>query len=162
MTNNFKESVEIFTDGSCSTEHKVGGWAALILLNNNQIMLEGRELETTHNRMELLSVIKAIEHSKIQNLSDHKIIINSDSQYVVQLINRKEKLKSSRFLTRAGIPIQNRDLVELIISYIDSLNIEFIKVKAHQKKGDSENFNRDVDKTSRKIVREYVRKNFSN
>jgi len=34
--------------------------------------------------------------------------------------------------------------------------IDFVKVKAHQKVSDTKNYNRFVDKLCRKLVREYV------
>jgi len=159
MMNNLKNEINIYTDGSCNPVHKIGGWAAILIFDDEEILLKGEELETTHNRMELLSVIKALEYIENQNLTDCKIIVYSDSQYVVKLIERKVKLVAADFFTKKGSAIQNKVLVEKIIDYIESLNLHFVKVKAHQKKSDSKNYNRDVDKISRKIVREYVRKN---
>jgi len=153
-------TIKIYTDGSCNTQFKIGGWAAILLIEDREITLQGQVSETTHNRMELLSVIKALEYITLQNLNEYKIIIYSDSQYVVKLTDRKEKLISAGFLTKKGNIIQNKDLVEMIIFYIESLNLQFVKVKAHLKKTNIRNYNRDVDKLSRKIVRECVRKNF--
>ncbi|MCP4136085.1 MAG: hypothetical protein GY754_34260 [bacterium] len=152
-----KNKIDIFTDGSCNPVFKIGGWAAILLFDEEEILLQGNELESTHNRMELLSVIKALEYIEKHNLVNYSISIHSDSQYVVKLIDRKNKLVSANFLTKKGSTIPNKDLVEKIFYFIDSLDLGFVKVKAHEKKSDLKNFNRDVDKISRKIVREYVR-----
>lgn len=160
MMNNSTDDINVFTDGSCNHVYKVGGWAAIVLVGEQEILLQDKELETTHNRMELLAVIRALEFIEDQNLSHYRIIIYSDSQYVVRIIERKDKLKTANFITKKGSLIQNKDLVEQIINYIESLNLEFVKVKAHQKKTEKRNYNRDVDKRSRKIVRDYVKKNF--
>ncbi len=157
MMKNSKNEIHIFTDGSCNHIHRIGGWAAILLFDDEEILLEGKELDTTHNRMELLSVIRALEHIEDQNLTNYKIIIYSDSQYVVKLIERKEKLTASNFSTNKGNPVRNKELVEKILYFIDSLNPDFQKVKAHQKKSSLRNYNRDVDKISRRIVREHVR-----
>lgn len=161
MQENLNKKITIFTDGSCNHIYNIGGWAAILLIDNTEILLKGKELNTTHNRMELLSVIKALEYIENKNLNTRKILIKSDSQYVVKIIERKEKLKTSNFLTKKGNSIKNKILVEKIIDYIERLDLAFLKVKAHQKKSETRNYNRDVDKISRKIVREYVRTNFS-
>ena len=151
--------ITIYTDGSCHTQHKIGAWASIILVNHKEITLSGFELNTTHNRMELLSVIKAFEFIETEKFQYSKIILKSDSQYVIGIQDRKEKLQKANFITKKGNEIQNKDLVLQLINFIEKLNIEFIKVKAHQKKTSERNINREVDKLSRKIVRDSVKKN---
>ena len=46
-------SAEIYTDGSCHTQQCIGAWAAIILIDQQKIVLSGRENDTTHNRMEI-------------------------------------------------------------------------------------------------------------
>ena len=107
--------------------------------------------------MELLAVIKAFEFIKDKNFEFDKIILKSDSQYVIGIQERKEKLKRANFITKKGTEIQNKDLVQRLIHFIEKLPLEFIKVKAHQKKTSERNINREVDKISRKIVRDKVK-----
>ena len=148
--------VTVYTDGSCNPKFKVGGWASLLISEKGEITLQGGEMETTHNRMELLSVIKSLDYIT-KNFPDHgRILIHSDSQYVVRIPERMEKLERNNFLTRSKKPVKNIDLVKRIIGYTRLLDIEFIKVEAHQKSGKTENYNRTVDRLSRKIVREYT------
>ncbi len=149
--------INIYTDGSCHTELKIGAWAAIILCPKESITLTGEAYDTTHNRMELLAAIEALNYiKKNSDLAQEQIVICSDSQYVVELLDRKDKLQAGNYLTKKGLPRQNADLVKQLISYMESLNLDFIKVKAHQKKTDTENYNRTVDKLSRKIVRQLV------
>ena len=156
-----KTIIEVYSDGSCNPKFKIGGWAAIIFFQNKKMMLKGIQFNTTHNRMELLGTIKALEYIKENFLKFNYIKIYSDSQYLVRLLERKEKLKKSNFLKKSGEPIQNNDLVKDIVTYIDSMHIEFIKVKAHQKKSDKKNFNREVDILSRNLIRTYIKENFS-
>lgn len=150
--------IEVYTDGSCHTQLKIGGWAALLFINDSKIVLQGSADNTTHNRMELIAVIKAIEYV-LKNLPEIKIIkIFTDSQYVEQIPFRATKLLSKDFKTKAGNELQNTDLIKELIQLINSTNIEFIKVKAHQKAADIPNYNRVVDKLSRKIVRKQIGK----
>lgn len=156
-----KTIIEVYSDGSCNPKFKIGGWAAIIFFQNKKMILKGIQFNTTHNRMELLGTIKALEYIKENSLKFNYIKIYSDSQYLVRLLERKEKLKKSDFLKKSGEPIQNNDLVKNIVTYIDSMHIEFVKVKAHQKKSDKKNFNREVDILSRNLIRTYIKENFS-
>ncbi|HFC01355.1 MAG TPA: ribonuclease HI [Phaeodactylibacter sp.] len=150
--------VQIYTDGSCHTQLKIGGWAAVILWKKEKIELVGHQLDTTHNAMELLSVIQAIDFLKKNNIAFSKIEIISDSQYVVRILERKEKLKRNNFLTKKNKPIRNVELVKNLISKIESLPLFFTKIKAHQKKTKEVNYNRMVDVLAREQVRFWVQK----
>ena len=153
--------IKIYTDGSCHTKHRIGAWAAIILNDDIETDLYGLETDTTHNRMELQAILNALEYLKSNDLKSSSVLIYSDSQYAVKIMERKDKLKTAKFKTKKGNSIQNNDLVQQLIEYIETMSLKFIKVKAHQKKSDIRNYNIDVDKRSRKIVRDYIRNNFS-
>lgn len=148
-------AIEIYTDGSCNPQLKIGGWAALIIDNENRHLIKGIKKQVTHNSMELLAVINAVEFVENNKLKYKKIVVYTDSQYVADLVVRKNKLKQNNYLTKKGKSIQNVELVKKIVSLLSSQNIEFIKVKAHQKHSENNN-NRIVDKVSRKIVRDWI------
>ena len=150
--------IEIFTDGSCNPQQKVGAWAALIFYDNEKIVLQDTVSDTTHNRMELIAVIKSIEYVLKELPGNKPIKIYTDSQYVEKIPDRTRKLVSKDFKTKKGTLIQNADLVQKLIYLYDSESIEFIKVKAHQKASDVPNYNREVDKLSRKLVRQQISK----
>ena len=152
-----KTIIKIYTDGSCHTKLKIGAWASVILFLDKKIELSGKALETTNNRMELTAVIETINYLIKNKLNFSKLKIYTDSQYVEQLSFRKKKLKRNNFITKKGTPIQNVDLVKKMINFIETIELEFIKVKAHQKKTDIINYNIVVDKLSRKIVRQTVK-----
>jgi ribonuclease HI len=149
--------IEIYTDGSCHTQLKIGAWAAIVLINNTPKTLEGIVKNTSHNRMELLGVIKALEYIKMQKIEFSKINIYSDSQYVVNIPDRKEKLILKNYLTNKETPIQNSDLIQDLINWLETSPIEFIKVQAHQKKSNIINYNREADKIARRLVRNAVK-----
>ena len=156
LMNNLSHDIEIYTDGSCHTQLKIGAWAAIIIVNNKKEILKGKEFETTHNRMELLAVINSIKHV-LANFSNFNLLkIYSDSQYVVNLNNRKEKLLTNKFITKKGKELNNIDLLAELISFMEMPNIKFIKVKAHQKQTEVENINIEVDIIVRQIVRDAV------
>ena len=148
----------IFTDGSCHTQLKIGAWVAIILIDEHKIILSEKVFNTTHQRMELTAVIEGLQHLQ-QNFTQIKSVkIISDSQYVVGLVARQLKLEVTNFMTKADEPISNADLVKQLFATLKKFNCEFEKIKAHQKKTTTVNYNIEADKLSRKIVREAVRK----
>ena len=142
--------IEIYTDGSSHTQKLIGAWAAIIYYNKTKIIIKQVETNTSHNRMEMQAVIQAIKFVDTNYSTNIPIIINSDSQYVVNLVDRKEKLKKNEFFTRKGNPVKNLDLV---ITLIETHEIKFNKIKAHVKDGDTKN--REVDLLVRKLMREH-------
>lgn len=148
----------IYTDGSCHTQLLNGGWAAIIFIDEEKVVLTGEATGTTHNRMELMAVIKAISYVQEKHPTVTAIRIISDSQYVVGLTDRSEKLIARNFTTKKGTEISNADLVKILLQYIATLPLSFTKIKAHQKKDNELNFNIVVDKLSRSIVRKQAYK----
>jgi ribonuclease HI len=73
------KKVDLYTDGACSGNPGAGGWAAILIYNGNEKILSGGELETTNNKMEILSVIKGLEALK----EKCEVTVYSDSQYLV-------------------------------------------------------------------------------
>jgi ribonuclease HI len=157
MENNF---AEVFTDGSCHTQQLVGAWASVLLIDNQKIVLSGKELDTTHNRMEILAVINSVKYIRTNFVNINEIILVSDSQYVIGLVEREPKFVSSGFKTKAGIDIRNADLVKELLGLLKEITVNFVKIKAHQKPTDAVNYNIEVDKLSRHIVRDAVKKSF--
>ena len=145
--------IEIYTDGSSHTQKLIGAWAAIIYYNKTKIIIKQVETNTSHNRMEMQAVIQAIKFVDTNYSTNIPIIINSDSQYVVNLVDRKEYLKKNEFFTRKGNPVKNLDLVITLIDQIETHEITFNKIKAHVKDGDTKN--REVDLLVRKLMREH-------
>lgn len=147
-------SIEIYTDGSCNTKTKIGAWAAIIFYDDQKKTISGLCNNTTNNRMELTAVIKSIEYLIENKYTARKIKIYTDSQYVQRLPQRANKLESTHYITQKGNELPNTDLIKQFLSHLNVLDVELIKVKAHQKSGNMPNYNREVDKLCRKIVRE--------
>jgi ribonuclease HI len=154
-----KAAIEIYTDGSCHTGCKVGAWASVLLIGKEKVLLKGIAEHSTNNRMELMAVIKAIEFIDRKHM-DVSLLVYTDSQYVFRIPGRIDKLKTKHFLTNKGTLVQNADLVQAFIHLIETHSIDFRKVKAHQRPDDSINYNREVDKIAREMVRDCVKQNF--
>ncbi|GAB4384461.1 MAG: ribonuclease HI [Salibacteraceae bacterium] len=77
--------VTIYTDGASRGNPGPGGYGVVLLSGKHRKeMSEGFRI-TTNNRMELLSVIKALEALKG---SGHEVRIFSDSKYVVDAVEK--------------------------------------------------------------------------
>ncbi len=152
-----QEVITVYTDGSCNTIHKTGGWAAIFLMNGNKIVLKGTEKDTTNQRMELTAVLKALEFVQLNLGLGHLVNVCTDSQYVVDIEKRMARLQTNKYRTKQGNPNRNEDLVRSLVRYINHMSITFTKVVAHQKEDETENLNREVDKLARRIVREQRR-----
>ena len=104
MQNN---DIVIHTDGACKGNPGQGGWGAVIEHNGDQIRLSGGEPQTTNNRMEMTAVIKGLE------AVDHaaKVLISSDSTYVVNTMTKGWKRKANHDLwERLDALVQSRDV----------------------------------------------------
>ena len=56
-----KNIVTIYTDGACSPNPGVGGYAAILSYNEVEKIVVGGMYDTTSNQMELFAVIRALE-----------------------------------------------------------------------------------------------------
>lgn len=146
----------IFTDGACSGNPGPGGWAAIITFSEKYKILSGNEVNTTNNRMELLSVVMALFKiiNEYRNECD-EITIVSDSAYVVNAINKNwlKLWKSKGWNTSQDKPIKNADLWKKLDNLLDLFEVIEIKVNFEKVKGHSGNyFNELVDKKAREEV----------
>ncbi len=106
--------------------------------------------------MEITAVTKALNY--VQKFIPEASIFNiiSDSQYVTGLPGRMQKLKGAQFISKKDKPIQNADLVQLLEKFLQTFTIHFEKIQAHLKKTSDKDYNIEVDKLCRKLVREKV------
>ncbi len=123
------EKVTIYTDGACSGNPGVGGWAAVLSYKNVQKEISGFDMETTNNRMEITAVIEALRCVK----DGWKCVVYSDSQYVVDAFNKNwiSSWQSNRWRTAGKDPVKNVDLWQELIQETARLDVEFVKVKGH-------------------------------
>ncbi len=77
--------IEVYTEGSAKGNPGKGGYGIVIKKNNQHTEISKGFRMTTNNRMELLAVIVALESIDI---TDQKIIITSDSKYVIDAITK--------------------------------------------------------------------------
>jgi ribonuclease HI len=127
--------IKIYTDGACVGNPGPGGWAAIVLLENEKKELFGGERLTTNNRMELMAAIKALEYcveqeKKQPSLKHVKIF--TDSTYVKDgitvWINTWEK---NNWKTSDKKNVKNIDLWKRLKELVKSNRVEWNWVKGH-------------------------------
>ena len=133
--------IKIYTDGACVGNPGPGGWAAIILLENEKKELFGGEKLTTNNRMELTAAIKGLEYCNVQEgkqLSLKEIKIYTDSVYlkegITSWINNWEK---NNWKTADKKNVKNVDLWKKLKDLVKSKQIEWRWIKSHS--GDTMN-----------------------
>jgi len=144
--------IKIYTDGACVGNPGPGGWAAIILMENEKKELFGGEKLTTNNRMELTAAIKALEYCDAQEgkqPSLKQIRIYTDSTYVKEgitvWINNWEK---NNWKTADKKNVKNIDLWKKLKELVESNQIEWHWIKGH-----SENSMNDLaDKLAKKAT----------
>ncbi|MEO5893631.1 MAG: RNase H family protein [Ferruginibacter sp.] len=151
-----KNELFIYTDGSCHAQKRTGTWVAIILHGVEKIILQGSEVNTTHNRMELMAVIKGVEYAG--NNMDAGIVMHvvTDSQYVVGLPERRAKLEADNFITKQGKDLQNSDLLKILFYLFSNHTVQLSKIRAHQKHNGTINYNIEADKLSRGMMRQLI------
>ena len=99
--------IVIHTDGACKGNPGRGGWGAVIEQSGNQVKLSGGSPQTTNNRMEMTAVIKGLEAVD----PSAKVLISSDSTYVVNTMTKGWKRKANHDLwEQLDALVKNRDI----------------------------------------------------
>jgi ribonuclease HI len=106
----------VYADGSCLGNPGPGGWAAVIVKPSGvSRTIYGGDPATTNNRMELTGAIEGLRMIP----TGTRVVLRSDSQYVVKTMNLKWKRK------------QNADLWEKLDAEIAQRQVKFEWVEGH-------------------------------
>ncbi len=109
------DHIVIHTDGACKGNPGRGGWGAVIEQDGGQLQLSGGEPQTTNNRMEMTAVIKGLEAVD----PSAKVLISSDSTYVVNTMTKGWKRKA------------NHDLWDQLDALVRSRDVSWRWVRGH-------------------------------
>lgn len=135
----------VYTDGASRGNPGPGGWAAVLVRENEVTEIGGSEEHTTNNRMELVACIRALEFSIFNfsskggpanpgggQFSNEQIQINTDSEYVMkgitEWINRWQK---KNWKTAGRKPVLNQDLWQKLLELTENRQIEWKYVAGH-------------------------------
>tara|TARA_B100000683_G_scaffold232968_1_gene235275 strand:- start:968 stop:1444 length:477 start_codon:yes stop_codon:yes gene_type:complete len=117
--------VVVYTDGSAKGNPGKGGYGVVMIFGSHRKELSGGFELTTNNRMELLSVIVALESLKKQNIG---VVVYSDSKYVVNAIEKNWLFnwEKNNFAKK-----KNSDLWIRFLNVYRKYNVRFVWVKGH-------------------------------
>ncbi len=117
--------ISIYTDGSSRGNPGPGGYGVVLIKGHHRKELsEGFRL-TTNNRMELLSVIVALEALKAEG---ERVTIYSDSKYVVDSVEKKWVFGWEK---KNYIGKKNPDLWMRFLRIYRKHHVKFVWVKGH-------------------------------
>lgn len=128
------QNVTIYSDGACSGNPGPGGWASILLDDQDQVReLGGPESSTTNNRMELRGVLEALKSLSVPPTT---ITIYTDSTYLIRGITQWAwGWKKNGWKTSQGDEVQNRDLWEdflATLARLKSAKVSWNYVRGHQ------------------------------
>ena len=113
--------ITIYTDGAYSPTRDQGGWAFVMVNENNEKLTSECDVvaKTTNNRMEIQAVIEALK--AVKNTSINELVLYTDSMYVIGTMTLNWQKK------------KNVDLWIELFNLCDNLKIDWRHVKGHSK-----------------------------
>jgi ribonuclease HI len=150
----------LFTDGSVNTVTKTGYGASLSVTDaealpeevRSQVMVK-KFKNTSSTRLELETLLWALNEIKEQA---DKIVVYTDSQNIIKLEERRERLEKNSFRSAKNKPLKNADLYIEFYRLTDNLDCEFIKIEGHKasrRKNNIDMLFTLVDRESRRALR---------
>lgn len=124
--------ISIYTDGASRGNPGPGGYGIVMLFGQHRKELSEGFKYTTNNRMELLSVIVALETLKNEN---SPVTIYSDSKYVVDAVEKKWLFGWEKADFRKKM---NPDLWKRFLKIYRKHQVKFVWVKGHSSNKENE------------------------
>ncbi|HEY2532751.1 MAG TPA: ribonuclease HI [Xanthobacteraceae bacterium] len=120
--------VTIYTDGACSGNPGPGGWGAILTFAEHEKELNGGEVSTTNNRMELMAAISAVEALK----RPCRVDLHTDSQYLRNGITSWIRTwKRNGWRTADKKPVKNADLWRRLDAALAEHDVRWHWVRGH-------------------------------
>ncbi len=154
----------LFTDGSVSIQSGIGYGAYLKILDPKLSLKEYRKTirtkrfeSTSSTKLELQTLLWAL--SEVADEID-KVIIHTDSQTIISLLKRRDRLEKHDFRSKKGTLLNHHELYQQFFQRIDEIDCSFVKMKGHLRS--KEKYSTDhlfslVDKASRQALRNEIR-----
>lgn len=130
-----KKKILLYTDGSCDTGSRRGGWAYLLVYNGVRKQASGFEADTTNNRMELSAAVQGLKALKESCF----VTLTTDSQYLRRAFTDGwlDTWQRNGWQTAAKKPVKNKDLWLELLALADVHDLAWEWIKGHA--GHSEN-----------------------
>jgi len=131
--------VEIYTDGACRGNPGPGGWAAVLRSDGQERILQGAEIQTTNNRMELTAAVHAL-NALTQSC---RVILYTDSEYVQRGISEwLPAWKARGWRTANKKAVKNQDLWQQLDTAAGRHQVDWRWVRGHAGNAGNEHVDR--------------------
>lgn len=124
-----RKEVRIFTDGSCDTVSRRGGWGYLLVYGEHRKTASGFERDTTNNRMELTAAVEALS-----SLTEPcAVTLVTDSQYLKKAFTEGwlRSWQRNGWKTSGKQPVKNQDLWERLLELAACHKLSWSWTKGH-------------------------------
>ncbi|MCP4179829.1 MAG: ribonuclease H [bacterium] len=154
------EKLLLFIDGSVNTKSKIG-YGAYLAVNETELSLDILKAKVKVKRFEQTSSTKLELQNLLWSLGDtlqsnNKVIIYTDSQNIISLPERRNRLEENDYRSKKNRLLNNHELYQEFYNITDQMNCEFIKVVGHKPSNQKNNIDRIftlVDRASRNALR---------
>ena len=153
----------LFTDGSVSIQSGIGYGAYLKILDPKLSLEEHRKTirtkrfeSTSSTKLELQTLLWAL--SEVAEEID-KVIIHTDSQNIISLLKRRNRLEKHKFRSKKGTLLNHHELYQQFFQQIDDIDCCFVKMKGHlrsKEKDSTDHLFSLVDIASRNALRNKI------
>jgi len=143
----------LFTDGSCKNNGKSyeAGWAFIIYDSNKKIVKQEngviRGMDANNQKAELTAILRGLRvFGMFTTIS--KLVIVTDSEYSIKCCTEWcKKWKDNNWKTSNGQDVKHRDIIEMIISKVESIDCSWTHINSHTNNTDwFSQCNNEVDK----------------
>jgi len=155
----------LLTDGSADPKSGIGFGAYLTFseLPENSSAIKLIKIKqfknTSSTKLELQTLLWALSE-----ISDNEIISYTDSQNIVGLLSRKEKLVKNNYYSKNGTLLKNHELYKEFFESIEKFDIQFNFINGHKPSVNKDHLDKIfslVDRASRNALRSYIKNNVS-
>lgn len=155
----------LFIDGSVNAQSHIGFGAYLLYINAQSCTIEDlktrvkvkRFENTSSTKLELQTLMWALTDIQIKS---RKIIIYTDSQNIINLPERQNRLEVNDYYSKQGKRFKHYELYKEFYQITDQLDYELIKVQGHlrsRNKNEVDQVFTLVDRAARKALRDEIR-----
>ena len=124
----------MYTDGGFRTKNRevsIGASASIIYRDGEIIdTVTSGVYDTTNQQTELLAVIIGLDSLYP---TEEPVKVYSDSAYIVNGFKQRwfDNWRANGWRAKSGKPVKNQELWKTLLNYVESMDVEFIKVKGH-------------------------------
>jgi len=152
----------LLTDGSVSPQCGVGFGAYVAFteapenINDLGDLIEVKRFENTSStKLELQTLLWALSE-----ISEREVIAYTDSQNIIGLLARKDRLVENQYYSKNGRRIRNHELYKEFYASTENFDIQFQRLSGHRPSRGKQRIDRIfslVDRAARNALRSYTK-----